>query len=205
MSIKPTRKGVCASEVAALVLAAGYSRRFGSDKRKMIVSDTTTLLNACLIPLRACFEEVWIVLRPDDSRADMNLPEAVRVVQSSATTLGMGHSLSVGVTELMQYSQASSVAICLADMPHIRPETLASLASHASPLRIVVPRHAKRRGHPVLFGRSFWPHLSGLDGDQGAKRVMETFPEAVDLLDVEDPGVLLDVDTIEDLLQHPPK
>lgn len=205
MNPKPMVKSLYALEVAALVLAAGYSRRFGSDKRKVILNDGTTLLNASLKPLRASFEEIWVVLRPDDASADMRLMGDPRVVQDSATMNGMGHSIAVGMRELTQHSKANSVAICLADMPHINPRTLMSLATHASPSRIVVPRYAKRIGHPVLFGRSFWPYLCDLNGDRGAKSVMDRFPEAVDLLDVDDPGVLLDVDTVEDLSPHSPK
>ncbi|WP_305984949.1 nucleotidyltransferase family protein [Pseudomonas sp. R-28-1W-6] len=195
----PMAKDECTRGVAALVLAAGYSRRFGSDKRKVILSDGATLLNASLTPLHASFEEIWLVLRPDDAPVDMRLMGGVRVIQDSATTQGMGHSISVGTRELIQRSKASSVAICLADMPHIKPRTLLTLATHASPSRIVVPRYAQQRGHPVLFGRNFWPYLCDLNGDRGAKSVMDSFPDAVDLLDVDDPGVLLDVDTVADL------
>lgn len=205
MNPKPMARSVCAREVAALVLAAGYSRRFGSDKRKVILDDGTTLLNASLTPLHASFEEIWVVLRPDDVPADMRLMGGVRVVQDSATTHGMGHSISVGTRELIQQSNASSVAICLADMPHIKPRTLVSLSAHAKPSRIVVPTYANRRGHPVLFGRSFWPYLCDLNGDRGAKSVVDRFPQSIDLLDVDDPGVLLDVDIMADLSLHSPK
>lgn len=201
----PIKRGKCTGGVAALVLAAGYSRRYGSDKRTALVGGGTTLLNASLRPYIACFDEVWLVLRPDDPPSEMGLTSDVRVVQDSSTMHGMGHSISVGVRELIQHSEASSVAIGLGDMPYVKQCTLVSLAAHAKPSRIVVPRHTNRRGHPVIFGRNFWTYLYGLNGDRGAKIVMDSFPASVDLLDVDDLGVLLDVDTAADLTAHSPR
>jgi len=57
-----------------------------------------------------------------------------------------------------------------------------------------LPQHDGRQGHPVLFGRDFWAALSRLTGDEGARSVVRAHPASCIRLDVEDPGVLQDVD-----------
>ena len=184
--------------VAGLVLAAGYSRRFGSDKRRSVLDTGRTLLGTSLTLPCALLLEVWVVLRPDESPGGLELPAAVKIVQDPATPLGMGHSIAAGARRLTSESQAEAVAIFLADMPLINRDTLEALLASATPDRIVIPSYRGTRGHPVLFGKHFWPSLSELSGDGGARSVIERFPEALNLLELDDPGILLDVDTPQD-------
>jgi molybdenum cofactor cytidylyltransferase len=110
----------------------------------------------------------------------------------------MGHSIAAGVWRLTTESQAKAVAIFLADMPLINRDTLEALLASAAPDSIVIPSYRGTRGHPVLFGKRFWPSLSELSGDGGARSVIDSFPEALHLLELDDPGILLDVDTPQD-------
>nr|WP_289539036.1 nucleotidyltransferase family protein [Pseudomonas sp. SO81] len=190
---------------AGLVLAAGSSARFGSDKRKAEVCDGTTLLSASLRLPSQYLEEVWLVLRPDDDPRDLNLPHAVRVIQDPATARGMGHSLAVGATQITRLSAADSLAVFLGDMPGIKSSSLMLLLSNAASDRITVPTYNGSRGHPVLFGRVFWCHLSALTGDQGARSVLNRFAESVHLVETGDPGILSDVDSIQDLTALVPR
>lgn len=87
-------------------------------------------------------------------------------------------------------------APCLATgMPWICPETLQQLLRHSSSTRIVVPLYRGERGHPVIFGRQFWPAPAQLQGDQGGKQVIQSNLRACIMIEVDDPGVRLDVDT----------
>jgi molybdenum cofactor cytidylyltransferase len=185
-------------KVAALMLAAGYSRRFGGDKRRVSLADGRSLLTASLALPCSMLEEVWLVLRPEEAPAELALPTGVRVVQNPATALGMGHSLAAGAERLLAESNADAVAIFLADMPLIRRDSLETLIAHAGTDKIVLPGYQGTRGHPVLFGREFWPQLAALDGDAGARPVIQQNPGAVRIVELNDPGVLQDVDTEED-------
>ncbi|MFV9656412.1 nucleotidyltransferase family protein [Pseudomonas sp. NY15366] len=185
--------------VAALMLAAGYSRRFGADKRRLVLADGRSLLAASLALPCSMVEEVWLVLRPDEAPAALDLPPGVRVVQNPATTQGMGHSLAAGAERLLAESRADAVAIFLADMPSIRRHSLEALMACAAPDRIVLPSHQGKRGHPVLFGRDFWPQLAALGGDAGARAVLQHNAEALHIVELNDPGVLQDIDTPADL------
>lgn len=180
------------------MLAAGYSRRFGADKRRATLADGRSLLAASLALPCAVLDEVWLVLRPDEMPAGLDLPTGVRIVQDPATAQGMGHSLAAGARRLLAESQAQAVAIFLADMPSIRRASLDTLLARADAERILLPSHGGRRGHPVLFGRRFWPQLAALSGDTGARPVVQHNPEAVRIIELDDPGLLQDVDTAED-------
>ncbi|MGG2399404.1 NTP transferase domain-containing protein [Pseudomonas sp. SH1-B] len=186
------------ADVAALMLAAGYSRRFGSDKRRLQLADGRSLLSASLALPCALLHEVWLVLRPDDDATELALPAKVRLVQYPTTVQGMGHSLAAGITRLQTQSSAQAVAIFLADMPHIRRESLEALLARANAGNIVQPSYQGKRGHPVLFGRDFWPQLARLSGDAGARALLQENAQAVQLVELDDPGVLQDIDSAAD-------
>ena len=143
-----------AVSVMALVLAAGSSTRFGSDKRRATLADGRSLLAHSVERARAVFDEVRVVLREGERGEDFGLPAGCRVIGSPDAASGMGHSLAVGARSLHD-SQAQAVAILLGDMPCIDPATLRRLAEAANASRIVLPRHAGQQGHPVIFGRDF--------------------------------------------------
>lgn len=186
------------STVAALMLAAGYSRRFGSDKRQQRLDSGLSLLDASLRLPCTRLDEVWLVLRPDDPRP-VGLADTVQIVQAPGTRLGLGHSIAAGVSQLAQTSHAEALAVFLADMPFIEPATLDALLATHDAGHICVPTYQGRPGHPVIFGRRFWPELCQLAGDSGARAVLQRHSDAVRRVAVEDPGILLDIDRTTDL------
>lgn len=181
--------------VVGLVLAAGFSRRFGADKRRARLSSGQTLLAASLTLPCAKLEEVWVVLRPEDDAEALDVPACVRLVRSESAVHGMGHSLASGMQAIKQHARADAVAVFLGDMPWINPESLLYLLALASPEHIVVPTFQGQPGHPVIFGRKFWPELQQLTGDSGAKALLQEHPQAVRRLELNDPGILRDIDT----------
>ncbi|WP_122310002.1 NTP transferase domain-containing protein [Pseudomonas amygdali] len=187
-------------KVFALVLAAGRSRRFGGDKRQAALPCGRTLLTASLENTGNEFGYVGLVLRTDDDAEALGIPAHVTIIRSEHADLGMGHSLASGIAALMD-SAAEAVAILLADMPWIKPQTLRDLAAMANPQRIAVPMHGGQRGHPVIIGRQFWPTLLTLEGDQGAKALIMNNPKVCDVLNCDDPGILRDADTPSALAQ----
>lgn len=186
------------TDVIGLVLAAGRSRRFAGDKRRARLADGRSLLGASIETACQAFAEVWVVLRPDDDAQVLGIPPGVGIVRSAEAELGMGHSLAAGICQLLP-SSARAIAILLGDMPWIAPASLHALAQAADPQRIVLPWHAGQRGHPVVFGRRFWPALLLTRGDQGAKELLRANAAFCDALQLDDPALLRDVDSREDL------
>ncbi|WDY59600.1 nucleotidyltransferase family protein [Pseudomonas sp. PSKL.D1] len=182
--------------VVALVLAAGSSVRFGADKRRALLADGRSLLVHSVERACAVFEDVRVVLRDGERGEALGLPANCRIVASPDSALGMGHSLAAGAASLVD-SDAVAAAILLGDMPWLAPETLVQLVCAADATRIVLPFHDGQQGHPVLFGRDFWAALSSLKGDEGARSVVKAHPASCIRLEMQDAGILQDVDRPE--------
>lgn len=189
--------------VLGLILAAGHSRRFGSDKR-LAPMDGQTLLAATTARLAPHVSSVVVMLRHGEHARAFGLPEETHILQAPSSPIGMGTSLAAAVSALLvssdpHHQQCKALALMLGDMPGVRAETLQALAGRARHDNIVRPHHQGRAGHPVIFGRAFWPALAELQGDEGARALLRRYPSHVVMLDVNDPGILTDVDTVEDL------
>lgn len=109
-------------------------------------------------------------------------------------TPGMGHSIAAAVTA----SRSTSGWLILpADLPLVRVQTLTRVADALRHSTVVVPTWKGQRGHPVGFSRECGERLMALAGDHGAAPVVRHFGAA--LLEVDDPGIALDIDTVQDL------
>jgi molybdenum cofactor cytidylyltransferase len=188
------------AKVIALMLAAGRGTRFGSDKRLARLPDGRSLLAASVESALQVFAEVHVLLRPGDDPQALGLPVACRIIRCHDSDQGMGHSLAAGI-RAMAGQDAEAIAVLLGDMPWIRADSLQLLCSHAAAERIVYPRYDGQRGHPVLFGRAFWSQLQALNGDEGARALLQANASACHGIVLHDPGVLRDVDRPEALLE----
>jgi molybdenum cofactor cytidylyltransferase len=109
----------------------------------------------------------------------------------------MGTSLAAGVRAA---AEADGWVIALADMPFVRPETIAKIVKAMEQgAAIAAPKTGGQRGHPVGFARAFFEALSSLKGDAGAREVLKRYPDRIVLCEVDDPGVLRDIDQPSDL------
>ncbi|WP_312936710.1 NTP transferase domain-containing protein, partial [Pseudomonas sp.] len=125
--LNPSRSevaAIAAAPCAALVLAAGRGRRFGSDKRLAGLADGQALLAATLSRVQAQFDEVWVVIAGHDDAEALGVPPAVRVVHAQQADSGMGASLAAGIGALAG-SGAEAAAVLLGDMPWLAGATLA--------------------------------------------------------------------------------
>jgi molybdenum cofactor cytidylyltransferase len=121
----------------------------------------------------------------------------LRVTVYPRARQGMGASLAWGVVQSLA---ADGWLIALADMPWIQPQTIRSIAvAVTDPRAIAAPLHQGRRGHPVAFGGAYGQDLMKLDGDLGARRLLDAHARKIILLPSADPGVLRDVDVPEQL------
>ena len=189
----------------ALIIAAGFSRRFGSDKRIYKLGHDEPLLIATLRPYRRVFANVAVVVRSSDSEicrlvADRLGRSAPIVVPTDQAHLGMAASIADGVRALAAWDY---LFLGLGDMPYVRAETLEQLKARMDRARvardpcIVVPMLADTPGHPVGFSREFFAELIALTGDRGARSVIDGHASAVVRVAIDDPGIVTDID-------HPP-
>jgi molybdenum cofactor cytidylyltransferase len=178
--------------VIALVLAAGRGTRFGSDKRQALLADGTPVLQATLDGLAPIFPNIYVVTRDGESLSEQT--EGISRITSRRAHQGMGATLSDGVAYLYEHHSACALAVVLGDMPWITARTYFTLKQAATRDTIVVPCLGGQSGHPVFFGQAFWPDLMQLDGDQGARALLQVHVGKVRRIAVDDPGILLDID-----------
>jgi len=107
---------------------------------------------------------------------------------------GMGDSIAAAVRAT---HDAAGWLILPADLPLIDPQTLRALALVSSGAEVLVPEYQGQRGHPVRFAKCCGEALAGLQGNQGAAAVVAAFRSA--LWPVDDPGCVMDIDTVADL------
>ena len=182
--------------IVGILLAAGSATRFGGDKLAVPLPDGTPLGVAALRNLAAAVDAVVAVLRPGDAAMAAALAaEGARVTTCPDAGEGMGASLAWGVRAA---PAAAGWVIALADMPWVRVPTIAAVVRAVrAGAPIAAPACRGTRGHPVGFAAAYYPQLSALSGDEGARRLLATDPAL--LIATDDEGVLRDVDTREDL------
>lgn len=185
-----------ANSIACIVLAAGKSSRFGSDKRQAQNSLGQTLLGLTLESIPSSFRQRILVLHPGDEAMASAYAADWQIVYAEQAEHGMGNSLAAAIPHV---ADCAAVLIALADMPLVSLATFTLLAEAARPDRIMVPFFEQQRGNPVVIGRNFLPKLAELKGDSGARQLMQQHPELVVRLEVNDPGVLRDIDTAAEL------
>lgn len=181
-----------------ILLAAGLSTRFGSNKLVQPLEDQTPMIVQAARKLKAVLPESVAVIGPDDRQSGELLQElGIEVVINRQPGDGMGSSLACAVRAV---HDADSWLIALGDMPWIHKQTIRLIASALQhPQDIVAPLYGDRRGHPVGFGKAYIRELLALDGDKGARRTLEIHRQHLKLIPVEDPGVLQDVDHPDDI------
>ena len=180
-----------------LVLAAGQGSRYQGSRHKLAealggstVLGTTVrhaietqlpvlvVTTAALAPLlmRQIATRDILVLSADDARR------------------GMGDSIAAGVAER---SGAPGWLILPGDMPLVQPASMLAVATALEQHPVAYAQHRGRQGHPVGFAAELYSELIQLRGDDGARRVVARYPAHGQ--EVDDPGVLLDLDTVSDL------
>lgn len=181
-----------------ILLAAGLSQRFGANKLLQPLSDETPMVVQCARNLKSVLTESVAVVSPDDPMtAELLTREGLQVVINPRPEAGMGSSLACAIRAA---HEASGWLIMLGDMPWIDKQTIRAVTTELrQPRDIVAPLYGDRRGHPVGFGSAYVRDLIALNGDQGARMIVNANPQHLTLVSVNDPGVLRDVDYPEDI------
>jgi molybdenum cofactor cytidylyltransferase len=195
---KPTPKQPPGPRIAALLLAAGQSRRMGGpnkllaeiDGQPMVVRTAQRLLSSRARPIIAVLGN-----QADDVDAALGrLP--IERVRNPAFAEGLSTSLKRGIAALPP--DVDGVIVCLGDMPLVAGRDLDRLIAAFNPLEgraIIVPTRRGKRGNPVLWARRFLPEMAELAGDVGAKHLIGEHAESVSEVEMDSDGVLVDVDT----------
>lgn len=116
------------------------------------------------------------------------------VVSDADAARGVGHSIAAGVAER---PDASGWLVLPGDMPMVREDSILAVADALADHPVAFTQYRGRRGHPVGFAAELMSELLALEGDEGARRIVARYPAYG--VAVDDPGVLIDIDTVDDL------
>ncbi len=188
---------VTAMRVGGIVLAAGRGRRFGSDKRAALLPDGTSMLARSVGLLAAVCDETLLVIGEDDREHDYRGRfGASRVLRSPRSNRGMGYSLADAVAQSLHWD---ACLVLLADKPFVAPATMVRIRELLDEHQLVVPTFGQAWGHPVGFARQHFFALTRLEGEAGARNLIAAERDQCLFLELEDPGVIADVDTPQQL------
>lgn len=181
-----------------LILAAGFSRRFGSDKLLHRLPNGQRVIESTIHRYKTVFEHVSVVVRDGNVDLIQLLDDlGVACVINSEAELGMSQSIVCGVKST---HPRLGWLIGLADMPYVKSETLRAVLSRAQKKTIVQPTFNGQRGNPVFIGEHFRSKLMQLAGDVGAKHLIQRVKPSVVELPCDDAGILQDIDSEQDLI-----
>jgi molybdenum cofactor cytidylyltransferase len=185
-----------------LLLAAGASRRFGADKLAHPLPHGVAVAVQAARHLKAEIDRVVAIVRPGaDDTAQALAAEGCEVVVCESADAGMGASLACGARAA---GEVAGYLVALADMPFVRPSTIAAVRDAlAGGALLVRPYFRTRPGHPVGIGARFRAELETLTGDAGARDLLDAHADELVKLPVGDPGAIRDIDTPADVAPPP--
>ncbi len=186
--------------IAALILAAGQSRRMGQENKLLLPFKDETVLSHVLGQIQqAGIREIFAVTGHQRQEVEEELScHEVIFFHNDLYAEGMSTSVKLGIASLPDNIDA--VLIILGDMPNISADILKQIMANYNPAvgrSIIIPRHNGKRGNPILWDSEFFDEFERLEGDMGAKILLNEYPEYIEEVDVGSDAIFLDIDTFE--------
>ena len=184
--------------ITGILLAAGAGKRFGGGKLKQVLPNGLAICVASARNLAAAVDQVIAVVRPGDeaTRTLLAAEPNIQIVVCERAEEGMGHSLAAAVAASLNDSHW---IVALGDMPLIKPNTILAIVHKIEQgAAFAMPVYQSQRGHPVGIHARFRADLHALEGDAGARSIIADHKSDVQLVETDDSGVLVDVDTVAD-------
>lgn len=215
-------------KTGAIILAAGRSSRFKGHKLKTLLPSGLSLLEVILLSAKSWnISDLMVVLGPDtEDLADLVSLNGFKSILNNRPDLGMGHSLKTGLKALLTDSfqkkinknRVDCIIFTPADIPMIRPNTVNTLIKKywlnksqnednlslnnslsSDKIRdLIIPCYNNKKGHPPLIGQAHFNEILNLPDTKGPNSIAHENPNSLELLSVDDPGILRDIDTIDD-------
>lgn len=185
-------KPISSENIGIIILAAGRSLRFGADKRKALLADGSSLLEATLAKVPDSFHQKILVLKAEDEDLAERYQSRWQICIADNPDAGMANSLRSAIKAASDWEAA---VIALGDMPYITPATYAAIQDALIRHKIVIPAVRDKRGNPVGFRQEYFNEILQLEGDQGAKSLLKLHSDQCFVLETQDEGIIRDIDT----------
>ncbi len=183
------------------MLAAGASSRMGAVNKLLLpLGESTVLEQTLAAALASEADEVWVVTGHESERVEAVLqPLGVRIVYNPTYEKGMTSSIQAGVR--VSGTNTGAYLICPGDMPYLKPAHINLLIRQFNSKNdqpcILAPVYNGKRGHPVLFSKHFHDEILAHDDPDGCKSIIQRHAGQLMLIEIENDGILHDIDTPE--------
>jgi molybdenum cofactor cytidylyltransferase len=185
-----------------ILLAAGESRRMGYPK-PLLTIDGATFIGKISATMLAVVPRLVVVLGAHADRIRGAIPrdERIVIVENPNYSRGQLSSLKIGLGAV--HTDAAGVIVHLTDHPMVSVESFRAIVDSFERTRkqIVIARSDGQRGHPVIFDRSIFAELHSAPEGEGARHVVNADASRIGYVDLDDPGINLDLDTPADLVR----
>lgn len=196
-----------ARKIAALVLAAGRSRRMAPLNKLLVADDAGLPMVTRVVEnvLASRARPIIVVTGHERERVEQALGgRPVQVAQAEGYAEGLSASLKAGLAALPE--DVEGVVVCLGDMPLVTGAMIDRLMANFDPEEgraIVMPTFRGKQGNPMLWSREFLPEMMQITGDVGARHLAGKHADRVVEVEMADDAVLRDFDTTDALKQAP--
>lgn len=189
-------------EITALILAAGRGSRMGGGKLLLPLRGTPVLRHVVdSVAAMAARPRIFVVTGHESEpvRGALESVPGITFVDNPHWERGQSTSLRAGIDAISEQAE-TSVMVLLGDQPLVRTDTLERLAeAHSARLpSATAPEYQGRRGNPVILSPCLLPEIRRLEGDTGARGILARLGDQLLMLPVDDPGVVMDIDTPDD-------
>ena len=192
--------------IAAVILAAGQSRRMGQPKMLLPWGNQTVIEHVVATFLSAGIEDILIVTGAEQERVEKAIDKyPIRKAHNRNYASGeMLSSLQCGLKALPEEAQV--VLIGLGDQPQVQEDSIRSIcqAYREGVSRLVVPSFHMKRGHPWLIARSLWDEILALQPPETLRDFLNKHAGEILYVNMETPTILADLDTPEDYMRSRP-
>jgi molybdenum cofactor cytidylyltransferase len=194
--------------IAAVVLAAGQSRRMGQPKMLLPWGQTTVLGQVLQVVKESGVEEIVVVTGAESEKvAEVARALGGRAVFNPNFSQGeMLSSLQAGLEVLSEDERVEAALVCLGDQPQVGARSVRMVTDRfrVTGSGLVVPSYQMRRGHPWLLGRRYWEEILTMQPPESPRDFLRRHDDEIEYVVVPTPDILADLDTPEDYLKARP-
>lgn len=189
--------------IAIILLAAGASRRMGQPKQLLLYQGQTLLKYITKCAIASLCNPVIVVLGANAEKIEPELASLpIKIIKNNQWNQGISSSIRCGINYIQkQYSNIDGVIFLTCDQPFVSAELIKQLIDtyHSTQKTIIASQYGNTLGVPALFSSIFFPALIKLQGDRGAKKIINQYPDLVYVIDF--PQGNIDLDTLENYQQ----